>query len=88
MLIKYVDQQNTQKKYTKNRMKHTYEKEKQILINRRKLDKPATLLNTIQWYDKIGYKNVDIYYKYYRYFVIAGEKWKLMIIIEVLLVLI
>lgn len=50
------------------------EEEKDILRNRRKLDKPSTLLDTIKWYDEIGYKNVDIYYKYYRYFVIAGEK--------------
>lgn len=50
------------------------EEEKEILRERRKLDKQATLLDTIGWYDEIGYKNVDIYYKYYRYFVIAGEK--------------
>lgn len=50
------------------------EEEKEILRNRRKLDKPAKLLDTIKWYDEIGYKNVDVYYKYYRYFVIAGEK--------------
>lgn len=48
--------------------------EKQILRNRRKLDKPATLKDTVKWYEEIGYRNVDIYYKYYRYFVIAGEK--------------
>lgn len=50
------------------------EEEKKILRQRRLLDKPAKLLDTIQWYNKIGYKNVDVYYKYYRYFVIAGEK--------------
>ena len=50
------------------------EKEKDILRQRRLLDKPAKLLDTIQWYEDIGYKNVDVYYKYYRYFVISGEK--------------
>ena len=50
------------------------EKEKDILRQRILLDKPAKLLDTIQWYEDIGYKNVDVYYKYYRYFVIAGEK--------------
>ncbi len=50
------------------------EEEKQILRDRRKLDKPAKLSDTIRWYEDIGYKNVDVYYKYYRYFVIAGEK--------------
>lgn len=49
-------------------------KEKEIIRQRRSLDKPAKLLDTIRWYDEIGYKNVDVYYKYYRYFVIAGEK--------------
>ena len=48
--------------------------EKEIIRQRRSLDKPAKLLDTIRWYDEIGYKNVDVYYKYYRYFVIAGEK--------------
>ncbi|RAP52319.1 MAG: hypothetical protein BZ138_03330 [Methanosphaera sp. rholeuAM270] len=50
------------------------EEEKQALTERRKLDKQATLKDTLNWYEDIGYKNVDIYYKYYRYFVIAGEK--------------
>lgn len=48
--------------------------EKKTLQERRKLDQPATLDDTIKWYKEIGYKNVDVYYKYYRYYVIAGEK--------------
>lgn len=48
--------------------------EKEIIRQRRSLDRPARLLDTICWYDEIGYENVDVYYKYYRYFVIAGEK--------------
>lgn len=50
------------------------EEEKETLRNRRKLDKPATLMDTLNWYHEIGYRNVEVYYKYYRYFVIAGEK--------------
>ena len=50
------------------------EEEKEILRKRRLLDKPAKLTDTIQWYTDIGYRNVDVYYKYYRYFVIAGQK--------------
>ena len=50
------------------------EEEKEILRKRRLLDKPAKLSDTLKWYEQIGFKNVDIYYKYYRYFVIAGEK--------------
>lgn len=49
-------------------------KEKDILLERRKLDKPATMLDNIKWFEEIGYKNVDVFFKYYRYFVIAGEK--------------
>ncbi|WP_455645686.1 class I SAM-dependent methyltransferase [Methanosphaera sp.] len=50
------------------------ESEKEILHNRRKLDKPATLSDTIEWYKEIGYVNVDVFFKYYRYFVISGQK--------------
>jgi tRNA (cmo5U34)-methyltransferase len=50
------------------------EEEKQILKNRRKLDKPSKISDTIKWYKEIGFKNVDVYYKYYRYYVIAGVK--------------
>ncbi len=50
------------------------EEEKEILRKRRLLDKPSKLSDTITWYEDIGYINVDVYYKYYRYFVIAGQK--------------
>lgn len=66
---KYKEQDETH--LTKQNMP---EEEKEILRNRRKLDKPATLQDTMKWYEEIGYKNIDIYYKYYRYFVIVGEK--------------
>ncbi len=50
------------------------EEDKDVLRERRKLDKPATLLENIEWFNKIGYKNTDVFFKYYRYFVIYGEK--------------
>ncbi|OED30773.1 trans-aconitate 2-methyltransferase [Methanosphaera sp. WGK6] len=50
------------------------EYEKEILRKRRTLDKPATLRDTIKWYKQIGYVNVDVFFKYYRYFVISGQK--------------
>ncbi len=50
------------------------ESDKDVLRERRKLDKPATLLENIQWFNNIGYSNTDIFFKYYRYFVIYGEK--------------
>lgn len=50
------------------------EEEKEVLRQRRKLDRPSRLTDTIRWYEDIGFVNVDVYYKYYRYFVVAGEK--------------
>ncbi len=50
------------------------EEEKQTLLERRKLDQPATLLDNIKWFEEIGYRNVDVFFKYYRYFVIYGQK--------------
>ena len=50
------------------------EEEKEVLRQRRKLDRPSRLTDTIRWYEDIGFVNVDVYYKYYRYFVIACEK--------------
>lgn len=50
------------------------QEDKNEILERRKLDKPSTLLDTLDFYEQIGFKNVDIFYKYYRYFVIYGEK--------------
>lgn len=44
------------------------------ILYRRTLDKPATLHDNIQWLINIGYSNVDVFYKYYRYFVLYGQK--------------
>lgn len=69
----------TEQMYKKLENEHLYnqnlDKQKiSEILERRKLDKPATLSDTISWYEEIGFKNVDIFYKYYRYFVIYGEK--------------
>lgn len=69
----------TEEMYKKLENEHLYnqnlDKQKiSEILERRKLDKPATLSDTISWYEEIGFKNVDIFYKYYRYFVIYGEK--------------
>jgi len=69
----------TEQMYKELENEHLYNQDisnqkKSEILERRKLDQPATLLDTISWYEEIGYKNVDIFYKYYRYFVIYGEK--------------
>lgn len=50
------------------------EEDKKIIRKRRLLDKPSKLQDTIRYYEKIGFVDIEVYYKYYRYVVIAGEK--------------
>jgi tRNA (cmo5U34)-methyltransferase len=48
--------------------------EKEIIIDRMKHDKPATLENNIIWLKKCGFTNVDVFYKYYNFCVLYGNK--------------
>lgn len=69
----------TEQMYVERENSHLYEQdiseeEKDEILNRRKLDQPATLKDTLSWYEEIGFKNTDIIYKYYRYMVIYAEK--------------
>ena len=48
--------------------------EKEIIIDRMKHDKPATLENNIIWLKKCGFNNVDVFYKYYNFCVLYGNK--------------
>ena len=48
--------------------------EKEEILYRRTLDTPSTLKDNLTWLDDIGYENVDVIYKYYRYFVLYGQK--------------
>ena len=48
--------------------------EKDEILYRRTLDTPSTLKDNLTWLDDIGYENVDVIYKYYRYFVLYGQK--------------
>lgn len=50
------------------------QEQKNIIKERRKLDKPSTMIDNMSWFEEIGYRNVDVFYKYYRYFVIYGQK--------------
>lgn len=50
------------------------EKEKESIMDRMKLDKPATLENNLKWLENIGFKDVDVFYKYYNFVVLYGKK--------------
>jgi tRNA (cmo5U34)-methyltransferase len=44
------------------------------LVNYEKEDRPAKLLEQIQWLENIGFKDVDIIWKYYNFAVYGGYK--------------
>ena len=48
--------------------------EKEVIIDRMKHDKPATLENNINWLKNSGFTNVDVFYKYYNFCVLYGKK--------------
>ncbi len=48
--------------------------EKDVIIDRMKHDKPATLENNIIWLKNSGFTNVDVFYKYYNFCVLYAKK--------------
>jgi tRNA (cmo5U34)-methyltransferase len=50
------------------------ESEKKIILDRMKLDNPARLQDNLKWLEEIGYRDVDVYYKYYNFVVLYGKK--------------
>jgi tRNA (cmo5U34)-methyltransferase len=50
------------------------ESEKKIIYDRMQLDNPARLEDNIKWLKNSGFKNVDVYYKYYNFVVLCGNK--------------
>ncbi|MDO5824910.1 MAG: class I SAM-dependent methyltransferase [Methanosphaera sp.] len=52
------------------------DEEVQEILFRRTLDTPSTLDDNLEWLKDIGYANVDVIYKYYRYFILYGQKIK------------
>ncbi|MFA0832976.1 MAG: trans-aconitate 2-methyltransferase [Methanobacterium formicicum] len=50
------------------------ESEKKIILDRMELDNPASLQDNLNWLEKIGFKDVDVYYKYYNFVVLYGKK--------------
>lgn len=55
-------------------MQDISEDQKEEILYRRTLDRPSTLDDNLRWLSQIGYTNVDVIYKYYRYFVLYGQK--------------
>lgn len=50
------------------------ETEKEFIIERMKLDKPALLEDNLKWLADCGFKDVDVYYKYYNFCIFYGKK--------------
>ncbi|AUB57602.1 MAG: class I SAM-dependent methyltransferase [Methanobacterium sp.] len=50
------------------------ESEKNTILDRMKLDKPASLADNLKWLEEIGFVDVDVYYKYYNFVVLYGKR--------------
>jgi tRNA (cmo5U34)-methyltransferase len=48
--------------------------EKAAAFERMKMDRPATLDDNLRWLRDSGFRDVDVYYKYYPFAVMAGRK--------------
>jgi tRNA (cmo5U34)-methyltransferase len=64
-------QQNWMKKITVNSLSKS---ERKTIMDRMKLDNPARLQDNLKWLEEIGYRDVDVYYKYYNFAVLYGRK--------------
>ncbi len=67
----YIYQRNWWEKIKKGYLKKD---EKKLIMDRMKLDKPATLKNNLKWLADCGFTNVDVFYKYYNFCVIYCKK--------------
>jgi len=72
---------NIDQSYYNNWMKKIEENnftgsEKDTAIERMKFDKPATFQNNLKWLKNTGFKDVDIYYKYYNFAIFYAKKLK------------
>jgi tRNA (cmo5U34)-methyltransferase len=50
------------------------EDDKKVILERMNFDNPATLEDNIKWLHEAGFKDVDVYYKYYNFVVLYGRK--------------
>jgi tRNA (cmo5U34)-methyltransferase len=67
----YIYQRNWWEKIEKGSLTQN---EKQTIIGRMKLDKPASLESNLKWLESCGFVNVDVFYKYYNFCIIYGKK--------------
>ena len=67
----YIYQRNWWEKMEKEHLKQN---EKELIIDRMKLDKPSTLKNNLKWLKDCGYMNVDVFYKYYNFCILYSKK--------------
>lgn len=69
--IEHIYQQNWLEKIKTGSLPY---KEKEIIIDRMKMDQPATLENNIKWLQNSGFTNVDVSYKYYNFCILYSKK--------------
>ncbi|MDI6725264.1 MAG: methyltransferase domain-containing protein [Methanobacterium sp.] len=50
--------------------------EKDTAMERMKFDNPATLEDNLKWLNDCGFKDVDVYYKYYNFCIFYGKKFE------------
>lgn len=50
------------------------EQERLSIFDRMKLDNPATLEDNLKWLKNCGFKDVDVFFKYYNFVVLYGRK--------------
>lgn len=48
--------------------------QKDMVMERMKFDKPATLEDNLKWLQNSGFKDVDVYYKYFNFCIFYGKK--------------
>lgn len=51
------------------------ESERELIYERMKLDNPATLEDNLKWLMESGFKDVDVYYKYYNFCILYGKRY-------------
>jgi len=67
----HIYRQNWLEKINAGSLSHN---EREIIIDRMKMDKPATLKNNIKWLRNCGFTNVDVFYKYYNFCILYSKK--------------
>jgi tRNA (cmo5U34)-methyltransferase len=67
----YIYQMNWREKIEKGGLTKNDVK---TVIDRMKLDKPATLEKNLKWLESCGFNNVDVFYKYYNFCIFYAKK--------------